>query len=246
MSEAIAGRAVGTGFRPSFHLWMIALMTFFVFGGFGMTYLQPMATGTMPPTPPIVHVHGIFFFTWMVLLVVQSLLVNVKNVRLHRSLGSFGIALAGTLVFMGLLITVISTAVPTTSDDGYGLLYLSLVAPPSFGVLFAMAIRSVRTPEIHRNLMLLSTISILMPGINRLYMMGLGLDFVPFFGTYMTMNAMSAAVLVHEWRSNGRISGATWTAVAIIVIPQILLPMVAPSHGFREFCDSLGSLVYYR
>ncbi|HMA10523.1 MAG TPA: hypothetical protein VKO83_01460, partial [Steroidobacteraceae bacterium] len=62
MSEAIAGRTAGTGFRPSFHLWMVLLMAFFIFGGFGMTYLQPIAAGTLPPTPPVVHLHGAVFF----------------------------------------------------------------------------------------------------------------------------------------------------------------------------------------
>ena len=41
-------------FRPSFFFWMTLVMCFFVFGGFGMTYLFPLTTGTFPPAPPIV------------------------------------------------------------------------------------------------------------------------------------------------------------------------------------------------
>lgn len=246
MSQAIAGRAAGTGFRPSFHLWMVLLMAFFIFGGFGMTYLQPIAAGTLPPTPPVVHLHGAVFFSWMVLLVLQSVLVNAGNVRLHRSLGTLGIALAGTLVLLGALITIISASATTWTDDSYGLMYLSVVAPPSFAILFAMAIRALKTPAIHRNLMLLATLSILMPGINRLYMMGLGLDQVPFYATYLTMDVMLAAVLLNERRATGGISRATWMAAAIIVAPQALMPAIVPWQEFRAFCQFLGSLVYYR
>jgi hypothetical protein len=125
-------------------------------------------------------------------------------------------------------------------------MYLSIVAPPSFALLFTLAIRELRKPAVHRNLILIATLGILMPGINRLYMMGLGLDSVPFYATYLTMDGMLAAILFHERRVTGRISGATWIAVAIIVVPQLLLPLVAPSQGFRAFCPYLGSLVYYR
>lgn len=246
VNEAVAIRPARAGSRPSFHLWMVLLMMFFIFGGFGMTYLQPMAAGALPPTPPIVHLHGVFFFSWMLLLLTQSVLVNARNVRLHRSLGNLGIALGGTLVLLGALITIISASSTNWTDDSYGLFYLSIVAPPSFAVLFALAIGALKTPAVHRNLILIATLGILMPGINRLYMMGLSLDHVPFLATYLTMDAMLAAILLHERRATGGISRATWVAAAIIVVPQLLMPVIVPWHGFQGFCRSLGTLVYYR
>lgn len=245
MNEATAGRAI-PGIRTSFHLWMALLMSFFVFGGFGMTYLKPMALGTMPPTPPVVHLHGGFFFSWMLMLVTQSVLVNARNVRLHRSLGTLGIALAGILVLMGALITIISASTSTWSEETYGLFYLSTVAPPSFAVLFTMAIRSLKTPAVHRNLMLVATLGILMPGINRLYMMGLGLDHVPFLATYLTMDVMLAAILFNEQRATGAISRMTWAAAAVIVVPQLLMPVAVQSAAFHAFCQFMATLAHYR
>jgi hypothetical protein len=247
MAEALAtSPAARTGPRPSFHFWMALLMAFFVFGGFGMTYLGPLAAGTMPRTPPIVHLHGALFFAWMVLLVAQSSLVNARKVRIHRSLGNFGIALAGALVVMGVLISVMNAAVPKRTDDDYGLMYLSVVAPPSFAALFALAIRKLDRPAVHRNLILLATLAILMPGINRLYMMALGLAAVPFLATNLTMDAILAAILWHERRATGAISRATWAGAPIILLPQLLMPVVVPLPAFRSFIDSLASLVYYR
>jgi hypothetical protein len=242
----VASRSAASGFRPSFHLWISLLMALFVFGGFGMTYLGPLAAGTLQPAPPIVHLHGVAFFAWTLLLVTQAVLVNAKNVRLHRSLGTFGIALAGIIFLLGILITVISAAPGLTGPDSAGLFYLSLVAPPSFAVLFAMAIRAVRTPAVHRTLILLAMLSILMPGINRLYMTTLELGSVPFFSTYLTMDAMLAAILWQERRATGGVSHAAWIAGAIIVVPQVFLPSVASSAWFAELLGWLGSLVYYR
>lgn len=246
MAEAMANKRAGARFRPSFHLWMALAMSAFVFGGFGMTYISPLATGTFPPAPPVVHLHGAVFFSWMALLIGQSLLVNIRNVRLHRSLGTFGIALAGWVVFTGILIMLVAASNTTLSGNGPGVFYLSVVAPPSFGILFAMAIRAVRTPEVHRNLILIATISILMPGINRVYMNGLGIDRVPFVETYMTMNVFLAAILLHERRTAGSISRATLIGAAIVVVPQLLLYPIASTRAWEQFVFFLGSLVYYR
>lgn len=246
MTEVVARKPAGTAFQPSFYFWMTLLMAFFVFGGFGMTYLAPLASGTFPPAPPVVHFHGIFYFGWMVLLVTQSLLVNVKNVRMHRSLGTFGIALATGLVFFGALITILGAANGWTGPNSPGLFYLSLVAPPSFAVLFTMAIRAVRTPAQHRNLILLASLSVLMPGINRLYMMGLGLTDVPFYPTYLTMDAMIAAIFIHDWRKDGTIGRPTMIGAAIVVGSQLLFPLVVRWQGFEDFTGLVGSIAYYR
>ena len=43
--------------------------------------------------------------------------------------------------------------------------------------------------------MLMATISIIMPGMNRVYMQGLGIGHFTFIETYLTMDALVAAIL---------------------------------------------------
>ena len=90
MSAIITEKVIKQPSRPTFFLWMTVLMAFFIFGGFGLTYWQPMVSGALAPLPPIVHLHGLVYSSWIIVLVVQALLVNVNNVKLHRSLGTFG------------------------------------------------------------------------------------------------------------------------------------------------------------
>ena len=247
MSKAIAANRTKSGFRPGFHLVMVLVMSAFVFGGFGMTYLLPHAAGTRLPDPPVVHLHGAVFFGWMLLLVVQSLLVNVKNVKLHRSLGMFGIAWGALVAFMGMLITLVASMNVNFDDPSTPpVFFLSYVAPPSFAVIFAMAISATKAPKIHRNLVLIATIAILMPGINRMYMQVLALNYVPVFATYMTMNLLLAAVLWHERKATGSISRMSWIAAAIVVIPQPLNYLVSPQPWWFDFASAAGDLVYYR
>ncbi|MBK8005733.1 MAG: hypothetical protein IPK12_17905 [Gemmatimonadetes bacterium] len=45
--------------------------------GFGRTYAAPMAVGTFS-APIVVHVHGAFAATWILLFIVQPLLVSLR------------------------------------------------------------------------------------------------------------------------------------------------------------------------
>ena len=97
-------------FRPSFYFWMTLAMCLFVFGGFGMHSFVPALRGQFPPAPPVVHLHAVVFVSWMLLLVTQSALVGVGNVRLHRSLGLWGIAQGTATILMGLMMQLVASA----------------------------------------------------------------------------------------------------------------------------------------
>jgi hypothetical protein len=248
MAEALAASTVGRSFRPSFFFWITVIMAGFVFAGFGLTYWHPMATGTLGPLPPAIHVHGLFYFSWMILLVTQSWLVNVKNVPLHRSVGTFGIAVATGLLILGALITILfaRSVRENPPADFYYLMYLSVVALLSFGTLFCLAIRNTRQPDNHRRLILFATINLLPPGINRLYMVVFGLSGAPLLATFLTMDALALAVLIHDWRTNRKISAAAWTGAAFVLVPQLLCVPVVNTAAFVSLTGVLADLAHYR
>lgn len=246
MAEVI-GEHNTKNFRPSFFTGITLVMAFFIFSGFTFTYLQPMATGVMPPTPPVVHLHGFVFFTWMVLLVSQSLLVNVRNMALHRSLGTFGIGLGTAVIILGSLITLLSlTPYETYDRDAAGLTYLSFLAVITFTCLFIMAIRNIRQPEKHKRLILFATIVMLPPGINRLYMMTMDMFSPPFLATWLTMDALVAAILINDWRTLGKVMPVSVFGAAVIILPQVSSSIIIDSSAFAAFNDFFEGLVYYR
>jgi hypothetical protein len=248
MATTLADQAVRRAFRPSFYFWMTVVMALFVFAGFGMTYWQPMASGTLAPLPPMVHLHGFIFSTWMLLLIVQSLLVNTRNIPLHRSVGTFGITVATGVIFTGALLTLMfgHFALSDPPPDYYNLMYLGVMAVLGFGFLFCLAIRNVRRPEYHRRLILLATVPLLPPGINRLYMMSFHLELLPVLATYLTMDALVAAVLIHDWRTTGKAHRASLVGAGFVLLQQVLHVPVAGSDAFTGFCRMLTDLVYYR
>jgi hypothetical protein len=227
---------------------MSLIMTAFVFSGFGLTYLAPMAKSSLAPLPPVVHVHGLFYFSWMLLLVVQALLICTHKLAYHRSFGTFGIFLGTAMLALGSLLTVLFTDLrgKPPIPGHYDLAYLSVVAMLSFGLLFCLAIRNVRNPENHKRLMLFATIVLLPPGINRLYMVSFGLTELPLLATYFTMNALALAVVVFDWRTTSKVQHATWIGLVVLLLAQILHPIIAHSAAFADFCGWLGSAARYR
>lgn len=247
MSDTVIATQASS-FRPSFYTWMTLLMASFVFGGFGMTYWVPLVAGSFPPAPLIVHLHGIVYFAWIILLVAQPLLVNFHNVTLHRSVGTFGIALATLVMVMGLLITLLGSTGGRENPSGnyFDGMYLGIMAVAGFGLLFTLAIRNVRRPEIHKRLILLAMLPILPPGIHRLYMVPFGIPYFPLLPMYLTLDALAIAILVHEWRSNARINTYTWFGVAWIGVQQILHYPVTHADWFAALVYDVSGMVHYR
>src|SRR5436190_21416450 len=99
-----------------FHTGMAVALLLTAVAGFGPTYFfKPIHPS--PPLPPLLHVHGMVFTAWLVLLIVQSGLVRAERADLHKRLGLFGAALAVGVVILGFLVAR-EAARRGTSADG--------------------------------------------------------------------------------------------------------------------------------
>ena len=235
-------------FRPSFFFWMTVAMCVFVFGGFGMHSFVPALRGTFPPAPPIVHLHAVIFVSWMLLLVVQSALVGAGNVKLHRSLGMWGIAHATAIMIFGLSLQLIATrgAMLKGFAPGTDGLYLGLCAFVGFSIMFALAIRNRQRPEIHRRMILFAMLPVLPPGVNRFWSEALALAPIPVVPLYATLWTMAAAILLHEWRKTGRIDRYSLFGAGWIGVEGVMHKLVVGSAGFDWLAGAILSLVHYR
>jgi len=249
MTASAAAPAAVRKFRPSFSFWMVLAMCVFVFGGFGMQSFVPALQGNFPPAPPVVHLHGVVFISWMILLLVQSALVGAGNVRLHRALGTWGIAQGTATILIGLMMQLVASARgffagrPAGTDG----LYLGILAFFGFALMFALAIRNRTRPAIHRRMILFAMLPVIPPGVNRFWANALWLDDpIPTFWLYLTLWTMAAAILVHERRTTGRISGYSLLGAGWIVLEGVLHEAVVGSAGFERVAAAILGLVHYR
>ena len=236
-------------FRPSFAFWMTLVMALFVFGGFGMHSFVPALRGNFPPAPPVVHLHGVVFIAWMLLLVVQSALVSAGNVKLHRTLGTWGIAQGTATILIGLMMQLVASsrgyfAGRPAGTDG---LYLGLLAFFGFALMFTLAIRNRSRPDIHRRMILFAMLPVIPPGVNRFWANALGLDDpIPTFWLYLTLWSMALAILIQERRATGRISGYSWFGAGWIFVEGAVHEIVVGSQGWGRVAAAILGVVHYR
>lgn len=247
MAETANSVGAAPAIRLSFFFWLSIAMAILVFGGFAISYFQPMAAGTFPSASPVVHVHGFFYFAWMVFLVVQSTLVNQRNVALHRSLGLLGISIGTAAVIFGCIVTILFTQRLVAVSDGtvYGLMYISLLAVFGFAALFVLALRNLRNPAAHRRYILLATASFLIAGFNRIFegVFGLGVETdLTYLPRYLAVDAFIVALIVYDWRTLGKLHHATVVGSLVNIVPQVFHAPIVHSGAYVELTHWLGRL----
>jgi hypothetical protein len=147
---------------------MVVLLLASVALGFAHTYF--LAGVFNAPLPSrILHIHGAIFSSWMLLLLVQTMLVSGRRVRIHRQLGIAGFFLAALIVILGVLAAADSLA-RRGSHATSEILSFSInpfTALLIFAVLAGSAFRLRSKPDAHKRLILLATIALTPPAIYR-------------------------------------------------------------------------------
>jgi hypothetical protein len=145
--------------RQYFYFCMSLLIAVVVVYGFSHTIGHNLLHPS--PIPPfILTIHAIVFPGWVLFFILQSSLVRTRNVRLHRTLGWFGLALAIVIIVLGYF--------TATAMDRFFMQSLHYAGAPAFLIIqlmdlvcfaipLALAISWRRRPEFHRRLMLIAS-----------------------------------------------------------------------------------------
>jgi len=138
-------------------VWFVVL----TFVGFSRTFFLR----TIPePLPVHLVVHGIVNSVWVVLFLVQSLLISMRRVRWHMSLGAAATLVLFLIVPVGFHVVLVKTAAGIKSIDeaGFNLTELTL------GFAFALTgLAYRRQPFLHKRLMLFATIMLTVAAADR-------------------------------------------------------------------------------
>ena len=118
-----------------------------------------------PSILPLVTVHGLAIAAWFVLFLVQSLLISVRNRRLHMRLGWSAVAIGLTIACTGSMVAIRSVQIsPPILFFGMPyarFLLVMLTEIALFTFFLAAGILLRKRPEIHRPMMLLAGLTIL-------------------------------------------------------------------------------------
>jgi len=194
-----------------FHMALACMAVAFL--GFAPTYWLPLASGSFASTP-VVHFHGMLFFSWTLYFAFQTWLAASGRTARHRAIGVIGVSLATAMTIFGFLVAVNAmerSAAMGQTDAGIAFAIVPLSGILFFAVVFALAIANTRRPETHKRLMLLAAISILDAAVARWFLTFLappgppGPPPVPVtIGPALVAYLLLVVAIVVDWRSRGR------------------------------------------
>lgn len=161
------------GFLPlhrwdrNFFLSLVGLIWLGILMGFVPEIIEH-ARGLKPPFPIIVHVHGVIFVGWLLLLTVQLLLIRAGRADLHRTLGIVGAMLAGGMIVVGPVTAVVTDYLHFgTKDSDPAFLSIQWGDILIFAGLATAGLLLRDNASAHKRLILLATIFISDAGFAR-------------------------------------------------------------------------------
>jgi hypothetical protein len=222
-----------------FYFYMALSCAAVAFLGFAPTYWLPMASGTFKANP-IVHIHGMVFFSWVLFFSFQTWLAASGRIARHRAIGMAGISLATAMTIFGILaaINTMKTAASLgLNDEGIAFAIVPLSGIFFFAVVFALAVGAIRRPEAHKRLMLLATISLLDAAVARWFLTFLAppgppgpppviVTLPPALVAYLLL----VVAIIFDWRTRGRphpvyvFGGAALVALKVLNLPLSATP----------------------
>ncbi len=223
--------------------------------GFTPTYWLPLFRGTLN-VPAISHVHAAVFYSWTLLFLAQTWLAANRKLTRHREWGVVGVALATTMVFVGMAAAI--TSLKQSTAEGFGEAVRAFTVIPVSGlvffvVLFTLALMKVRQPETHKRLMLVATVSLLQAAVGRWFLIfiapvplgGGPVSPPPVFVTIMPgllSDLLIVAAMVHDRKTMGRVHPVYWIAGGALVALQVLRVPISTTAAWTQVAHWLSTV----
>jgi hypothetical protein len=203
--------------------------------GFAPTYYL-RARYVAEPLPPLLQLHGALFSSWILLVVVQTMLVAARRVSWHRVLGAAGAVLAALVVVAGTsagIATARREAANGLEDAARAFLTIPLFSMAVFAGLVFAGIAWRSRPQTHKRLMLLATISILDAPLAR-WPGAPGAT-----GVALLLALFVAGAMVYDAVTRGRVHPAYLWGGTAVLLGQWLRDIVGQTSAWASFAGTI-------
>ena len=209
--------------RRKFYVALAAYLFVMIVVGFWPSYYGPLVRGAAK-APVILHVHGVIFIGWMLLLIAQTAFAARGDLRTHRALGTFGIGYGTVVWLMGLLVSFVAPVINVhsgrwTVPEAAAFFPIPFGDMVLFGGYFLAAVLTRAKPELHKRYMVMSTIAVAFAAAFRLQALGVAIPLAVVIW-YLPL----AFCMLYDYKSKGRVHriylvGAVVMAVALLRLP---------------------------
>jgi hypothetical protein len=234
-SETALGPWLGRWYFVTMALAMIVVAV----AGFAPSIIDP--SRRLASLTPLVAVHGILVFCWLLLFVFQAVLIRSQHVAFHRRMGIVAVVLLTALVPLSYVVTVhmVRRGFDLSGDQGgktdplFGSIF-NFATLIEFLVLAGIALAYRRRKEIHKRFMLFATISLM--GAPITHFLGLLSAFTVLGGLALFLLSAVAG----DFFRAGRLHPLT---AALAILSFLLLPIqaiVGDSAAWHHFAAWLA------
>lgn len=224
--------------RTWFFIAMAVAVAAMVLAGFSRTYYFREAA--LGPLPELFLIHGAAFTAWFALFIAQASLIRARSFALHRLFGLASLPLAIALVVLGWEggIDAYRRGVAIVEDGPPAMFFfLSASDAAGFAALYGAAVAFRRRSDVHKRLMLLASISLIMPATARLAI-ALGLSGVVGAALQFTF---VGAILAYDAVALRRMHPATLIGGGVIALKFAGLIILAPTPLWENFARSVAA-----
>jgi hypothetical protein len=210
---------------------MALLILVVVFIGFAQSYFLPgMVFAPLPNA--LVHIHGAIFVSWIFLLVVQNALVAMRRVKWHMTLGLLALILPPLMAVFGVLTVLDSVRRNSNLPVPFEMIVVGDFEELALFIgLTAWGLLARRDLVSHKRLMILGTIAIVGPAINRWpFPQEIRLP-----ATMAVYSLLPLLVVAYDLWSRRRIHRSTAIATTLILTAMLTLVPVASLPIWHEF-----------
>jgi hypothetical protein len=223
------------GVEHAFYGTLIALIVATVFYGFAESYfLAGVVTAPLPNK--LIHIHGAVFSSWILFLVLESVLASTGKIAWHRAIGMYGFGIACAMVVLGTMAAMDTLAQHRTPEGFpqlvffFGSISISLF---SFPVLVLAAYLYRRQAQMHKRLIILATLTILPAAVMRWPIDAISRN--P-FGVSAVIYSFVVLMAAFDLLTLHKIHKATlWGGLFLIVAREAAFPIGA-THAWEVVC----------
>jgi hypothetical protein len=225
-----------------FYTAVAGVVAAIVFAGFGPTFY--LRTSSQLPLSMLLTIHGVLFTSWIVLLIMQTSFIAAGRRDVHKRVGIAGIVLGAAMIALAVLAAVDALrrgAAPLPGVDPRTFLIIPLGDAGLFAGFLGAGFYYRRSPETHKRLMIVATLSLLGAAFGRM-IPRLGVGFLirggplSIFGLVLLLVAACAA---YDFAMRRRVHPVyVWGGIAIALSVPVRL-LVGTTTVWLAFADRL-------
>lgn len=221
--------------------YLFLLILAFAIVGFFQSYfgLFPRFEGL----PAVAHLHAIGLLLWFGLLILQPILIRYNRIGVHRLLGKFSYFLVPYIA-----LTVFGMARHSYRAQGASWLlaanppglFFALIGLLPFLFFYALAIVYRRNTEYHMRFIIATSLPLIPPALGRFFDLRLKLGPPGAILPPLTVLLILVGLIIYDKVKLGRVHRAYWVALAVIILVDVSVPTIAPTHLWQSIALKIG------